>query len=141
MDKTDKSSFVDQGVVNPQYTPVQTNQYFVPCQMLYAQQPYKKLFVGQIPKTFSEEDVKKIFSTTCQVYAAHIIKDKVTKEHRGCAFIYVDPSVAELVKEKYHNKYCCPKVFALDRTFILDDKQITSTRCQSFTKISSKRSF
>lgn len=32
----------------------------------------------------------------------------------GCAFIYVDPSVADLVKEKYHNKYCCPKVFALD---------------------------
>ena len=32
----------------------------------------------------------------------------------GCAFIYVDPSVADLVKEKYHNKYCCPKVFVLD---------------------------
>ena len=94
MDKTDKSSFVEQGVVNPQCryisfnlltidTPIQTNQYFIPCQIPYAQQPYKKLFVGQIPKTFSEEDVKKIFSSTCQVYAAHIIKDRVTREHRG----------------------------------------------------------
>ena len=29
----------------------------------------------------------------------------------GCAFIYIDPAFADIVKEQYHNKYCCPKVF------------------------------
>ena len=78
--------------------------------------------MGQIPKTYTEEDVKQIFSSTCQVFSAIIIKDKVTMEHRGilksnelgvgCAFIYIDPAFADIVKEQYHNKYCCPKVFS-----------------------------
>lgn len=67
---------------------MQPNPLYVPYAVQYPQRHLKKLFVGQIPKTFTEEDVKQIFSDTCQVYTAHIIKDKVTMEHRGTLFIH-----------------------------------------------------
>ncbi|CBK20916.2 uncharacterized protein [Blastocystis hominis] len=71
---------------------------------------WKKLFIGQIPKSFTEQDVIHIFEDTCPVFQAHIIRDKQTNEHKGCAFIYVEPKSANLIKEKYHNKYICPNM-------------------------------
>ena len=44
----------------------------------YTHRNLRKLFVGQIPKSFTEEDVMNIFRDTCDVPLAHIIKDKVT---------------------------------------------------------------
>ena len=41
--------------------------------------------VGQIPKTYTEEDVIGIFRDTCEVASAHIIKDRTTGEHKGFA--------------------------------------------------------
>ena len=60
--------------VNPYYPSYRSN---------FPQRNLKKLFVGQIPKTYNEEDVIQIFSNTCNVASAVIIKDKNTMEHRG----------------------------------------------------------
>eukprot|EP00008_Paramoeba_atlantica_P010496 CAMPEP_0201493022 /NCGR_PEP_ID=MMETSP0151_2-20130828/35781_1 /ASSEMBLY_ACC=CAM_ASM_000257 /TAXON_ID=200890 /ORGANISM="Paramoeba atlantica, Strain 621/1 / CCAP 1560/9" /LENGTH=377 /DNA_ID=CAMNT_0047880147 /DNA_START=48 /DNA_END=1181 /DNA_ORIENTATION=- len=46
-----------------------------------------KLFVGQVPKTYQEEDIQRLFSTYGTIHDLTILKDKVTQSHRGCAFV------------------------------------------------------
>ena len=51
----------------------------------YRHRNLRKLVVGQIPKTDTEEDVIGIFRDTWAVASAHIIKDRTTGEHKGFA--------------------------------------------------------
>lgn len=96
MEKREESSKSIPGAINPPCriyvfsylildNPIQINPYYYPYSAPYPHGHMKKLFVGQIPKTYTEEDVKQIFKNTCQVYSAIIIKDKATSEHRGKA--------------------------------------------------------
>ena len=50
---------------------------------------WKKLFIGQIPKTYSEQDVIRIFEDTCPVLRAHIICDRYTGEHKGLNTLFL----------------------------------------------------
>lgn len=42
-----------------------------------------KLFVGQLPKQMTEEQLAEVFSEVGTVYEINIIKDKLTKQSRG----------------------------------------------------------
>lgn len=42
-----------------------------------------KLFVGQLPKQMSEQQLSEVFSEAGTVYEINIIKDKLTKQSRG----------------------------------------------------------
>ncbi|KAK8791206.1 hypothetical protein WA171_002155, partial [Blastocystis sp. BT1] len=93
--------------IEQNFIPMQANPYFIAYPPQFVQPQWKKLFVGQIPKTMNEQDVIQIFSDSFFIQNAYIIKDRNTHEHKGCAFIFVDPSVSDALIEKYHNKYKC----------------------------------
>ncbi|MFN3301581.1 MAG: RNA recognition motif domain-containing protein [Patescibacteria group bacterium] len=46
-----------------------------------------KLFVGNLPFTFSEESLKELFSSVGNVLSANIIIDKMTGRSRGFGFV------------------------------------------------------
>ena len=107
--------------------PAQMNPYYTSYIPTYPQMSWRKLFVGQIPKTMNEEEVVKIFSDSFTIYSAYIIRDRTTQEHKGnsyivyihmigCAFICVDSNSADALIEKYHNTYICKGV-RLDDSF------------------------
>jgi CUG-BP- and ETR3-like factor len=46
-----------------------------------------KMFIGQIPKTMEEKELKEMLEEFGPVYQTNIIRDKTTAQHRGCAFV------------------------------------------------------
>jgi hypothetical protein len=46
-----------------------------------------RLFVGWVPKHLSEEDLEPIFKQCGHVQDVLILRDQVTGQHRGCAFV------------------------------------------------------
>jgi len=42
-----------------------------------------KMFVGQIPKTWNENDVRMYFEQFGPIYMVNVLRDKVTKQSRG----------------------------------------------------------
>ncbi|XP_024404116.1 RNA-binding protein BRN1 isoform X1 [Physcomitrium patens] len=64
-----------------------------------------KLFVGQLPKQMSEQQLVEIFSEAGTVNEINIIKDKLTKLSRGCCFLtYTTRQEADKAIEIFHNK-------------------------------------
>ncbi len=50
-----------------------------------------KLFVGQLPKQMSEQQLVEVFSEAGTVYEINIIKDKLTKQSRGMCTLGSSP--------------------------------------------------
>ncbi|CAK9869743.1 unnamed protein product [Sphagnum jensenii] len=70
-----------------------------------------KLFVGQLPKQLSEQQLASVFSEAGTVYEINIIKDKLTKQSRGCCFLtYTTKQEADNAIEIFHNKRTLPPV-------------------------------
>ncbi|CAF1047053.1 unnamed protein product, partial [Didymodactylos carnosus] len=46
-----------------------------------------KMFVGQIPRNMSENDLRDIFEKYGQVYQLNILRDKNTSNSKGCCFV------------------------------------------------------
>lgn len=46
-----------------------------------------RLFVGQVPKAWTDDDVTEYFSKLGTILEARIIRDKFDGSHRGCAFL------------------------------------------------------
>jgi len=68
-----------------------------------------KLFVGQIPKNLSEEDIFPTFVEYGPIKDLMIIRDKLTSQHRGCAFVTFWSSIsATKAQEELHDKYHFP---------------------------------
>lgn len=68
-----------------------------------------KLFVGQIPKQLGEEDIFPTFIEFGPIKDLMIIRDKVTSQHRGCAFVTFWSSVsASKAQEELHDKFNFP---------------------------------
>ncbi len=44
-----------------------------------------KMFVGQIPKTWNENDVRVYFEEFGLMFLINVLRDKVTKQSRGCS--------------------------------------------------------
>ncbi|KAK7392364.1 hypothetical protein VNO78_20800 [Psophocarpus tetragonolobus] len=68
-----------------------------------------KLFVGQVPKRMSEDEVLAMFKEFALVDEVNIIRDKLTRASRGCCFL-ICPSREEADKavNAYHNKKTLP---------------------------------
>ncbi|GMP91209.1 hypothetical protein CsSME_00041997 [Camellia sinensis var. sinensis] len=68
-----------------------------------------KLFVGQVPKQMTEEQLLAMFKEFALVDEVNIIKDKTTRASRGCCFVKC-PSREEADKavNAYHNKRTLP---------------------------------
>ncbi|XP_042420557.1 RNA-binding protein BRN1-like [Zingiber officinale] len=68
-----------------------------------------KLFVGQVPRHMTEEELMALFKEVSLVDEVSVIKDKVTKASRGCCFL-ICPSREEADKAvaECHNKRTLP---------------------------------
>jgi CUG-BP- and ETR3-like factor len=68
-----------------------------------------RLFVGWVPKQFTEEDLKPIFQQCGFVQDILILRDQVTGQHRGCAFVsYATQDEAENAIETLDRKLQLP---------------------------------
>jgi len=68
-----------------------------------------KLFVGQVPKKMSEEDIFPTFDAFGPLKDVAIIRDKITGLHRGCAFVtFWNSADAERAQEALHDKFTFP---------------------------------
>ncbi|XP_012938133.1 CUGBP Elav-like family member 2 isoform X20 [Aplysia californica] len=46
-----------------------------------------KMFVGQIPRTWDENDLKNLFEEYGQIHSMNILRDKITGQSKGCCFV------------------------------------------------------
>eukprot|EP01097_Dermamoeba_algensis_P005550 TRINITY_DN3525_c0_g6_i1.p1 TRINITY_DN3525_c0_g6~~TRINITY_DN3525_c0_g6_i1.p1 ORF type:complete len:389 (-),score=87.77 TRINITY_DN3525_c0_g6_i1:107-1273(-) len=68
-----------------------------------------KLFVGQIPKTFTEEELRPYFSPYGNIVEIAILRDKATGTSRGCGFVtFIDKSSADSAISDLHDKNPIP---------------------------------
>ncbi|XP_062501900.1 CUGBP Elav-like family member 3-B isoform X2 [Corticium candelabrum] len=68
-----------------------------------------KLFIGQVPKQFSEEDLRTYFDEFGDIYELRILRNRYTNEHKGCAFItFCTRENALAAKELLHDKIVLP---------------------------------
>lgn len=68
-----------------------------------------KLFVGQVPRSMSEEELKPIFSEFGQLYELLVLRDKATGNHKGCAFVtYCTLESAEKAQRALHGNKVLP---------------------------------
>lgn len=65
-----------------------------------------KLFVGQVPKNMTEEDLAFIFEPYGRILDLTVIRDRRSGNHRGCAFVtYENGEDAVKVVSEMHGKY------------------------------------
>lgn len=65
-----------------------------------------KLFVGQVPKNLTEEDLAIIFEPYGRILDLTVIRDRRSGNHRGCAFVtYENGGDAMMVVNEMHGKY------------------------------------
>jgi CUG-BP- and ETR3-like factor len=68
-----------------------------------------KLFVGQIPKTWEEEDIREILEPHGAIRELTILKDKISGTHKGCAFVTFNTRNAAVEAQKnLHEKKTLP---------------------------------
>ena len=65
-----------------------------------------KLFVGQVPKIMSEDELVLVFEPYGRILDLTVIRDRRTGSHRGCAFVtYENGEDAMKVVAEMHGKY------------------------------------
>ncbi len=55
----------------------------------------KKMYVGNLPFSSSEEDVRELFSQYGSVESVNLIQDRQTGRPRGFGFVEMDPASAD----------------------------------------------
>ncbi|KAG6785143.1 hypothetical protein POTOM_010868 [Populus tomentosa] len=89
-----------------------------------------KLFVGQVPKHMTEDELLAMFKEFALVDEVNIIKDKTTRASRGCCFLKC-PSRQEADKavNACHNKKALPgNMFASQVNFTVLELESVATR-------------
>ncbi|GMI80217.1 FLOWERING CONTROL LOCUS A [Hibiscus trionum] len=70
---------------------------------------FAKLFVGSVPKTAREEDIRHVFEQHGDVIEVALIKDKKTGQPQGCCFIkYATLEEADRAIRALHNQHTLP---------------------------------
>ncbi|KAL5201550.1 hypothetical protein ABZP36_035904 [Zizania latifolia] len=70
---------------------------------------YVKLFIGSVPRTATEDDVRPLFEEHGDVVEVALIKDRKTGEQQGCCFVkYATSEEAERAIRALHNQYTLP---------------------------------
>lgn len=68
-----------------------------------------KLFVGQVPKTMQEDDLRPYLESFGAIYELTILRDKVQGTHKGCAFVtFCTKQSAENAMKELHNERTLP---------------------------------
>jgi len=64
-----------------------------------------KLFVGQIPKTMTEDELRQVFCVCGTIIDANVIRDRQTSQSKGAAFVtFSSKQEADLAIATLHNK-------------------------------------
>jgi RNA recognition motif-containing protein len=63
-----------------------------------------KLYVGNLPWTATEDDLRELFSTIGEVQSANLILDRETKRSRGFAFVEMSQEDAERAISQLNGK-------------------------------------
>lgn len=72
-----------------------------------------RLFVGWVPKAYTEQDLKPLFEQCGSVKDLIILKDKVTGQSRGCAFVsFATKEEAEVAISKLDRQVHLPGAFS-----------------------------
>ncbi|XP_061357024.1 flowering time control protein FCA isoform X2 [Gastrolobium bilobum] len=70
---------------------------------------FAKLFVGSVPRTATEEDIRPLFEEHGNVIEVALIKDRKTGQHQGCCFIkYATSGEADQAIRALHNQHTLP---------------------------------
>ncbi|XP_065863849.1 flowering time control protein FCA [Euphorbia lathyris] len=70
---------------------------------------FAKLFVGSVPRTANEEDIRPVFELHGTVLEVALIKDKRTGQQQGCCFVkYATPEAADRAIRALHNQHTIP---------------------------------
>ncbi|KAL6519756.1 hypothetical protein OROMI_032650 [Orobanche minor] len=70
---------------------------------------FAKLFVGSVPRTATENDIRPLFDNHGRVLEVALIKDKRTGQQQGCCFIkYASSEEADRAIKELHNQYTLP---------------------------------
>jgi len=68
-----------------------------------------KLFVGQVPRSMTETELRPMFVPFGEIVEITIIRDRFTQQSRGCGFVtFADPSSAAAAIAALHNKHTLP---------------------------------
>ncbi|XP_071940240.1 flowering time control protein FCA-like isoform X2 [Coffea arabica] len=70
---------------------------------------FAKLFVGSVPRTATEEDIRPLFEVHGRLLEVALIRDKRTGQQQGCCFIkYSTSEEADRAIRALHNQYTLP---------------------------------
>jgi len=68
-----------------------------------------KLFVGQIPRDWTESELRPLFEPYGEIHSLNLLLEKSTGQHKGCAFLtYFDNDAAKAAAEDLHEKRTLP---------------------------------
>ncbi|XP_050297723.1 CUGBP Elav-like family member 2 [Anthonomus grandis grandis] len=63
-----------------------------------------KMFVGQVPRTMDENDLRNMFEIYGRVHSINVLRDKATGVSKGCCFVtYFTRKAALLAQDALHN--------------------------------------
>ncbi|XP_059618355.1 CUGBP Elav-like family member 1 isoform X1 [Phlebotomus argentipes] len=78
-----------------------------PCESPPSEQPdpdYIKMFVGQVPKTMDENQLKEMFEEFGRVHSINVLRDKITGVSKGCCFVtFFTRKAALKAQDALHN--------------------------------------
>ncbi|XP_008794964.2 flowering time control protein FCA-like isoform X2 [Phoenix dactylifera] len=70
---------------------------------------FAKLFIGSVPRTATEEEIRPVFEEHGDVIEVALIKDKRTGLQQGCCFVkYATSEEADRAIKALHNQYTLP---------------------------------
>lgn len=68
-----------------------------------------KLFIGQVPRTWEDKDLRPYFEQYGQIHELTVLRDRLTRNHKGCAFLtFCSREAALNAQKELHEKKILP---------------------------------